>query len=873
MDRFFYACAWTVALCVLPLANVANGQSVTIREINPTRSDTGGNAATGGRVNNLARATDTIFYAASEFGGLYKSNDAGRTWVRLDAHLPTRVSDVEASPEDPDILIATSLYDGRVNSLAGINFSTNGGTTWIKPASANPPTGFCASLTNFNEPSAFGIAFNPENAAQIFVGTNCGLARSTNGGTSWTFLNPGPGANATNVFDVVVHHGGIIDTCGSGGHRRSTDGGGSWTGPQTGGTPLPAGNCSIAASPDESYVLIATAGTRIFETDNAGGSWNTQFVNPAPQGRVPFVVTNKRQGRNFDLWFGDVTLFRAGCTTPASPAPGGAVRCPASNTWAGVIGAAHFDLGDVVFTNPPRFNVTTCRQGCTNDRTSCQSECVAFRNDCLAEVGQPGGPLASACVQAFTRCRTACTNSFNACDTNCNRPQEGCPIVMSSDGGTFFNTVGQSPACQTPSWSQPNVTPRSLWLFSLGGANIPSSITRESLYMGAQDNGTFATQNAGATTPAWTNPNCCDSTDTVSDGGQVLFSLCCFNIAPTNRLIKSNPGLGSQSEIPTYPPGTVPRGTFPEVIATFGTNRYAVITSNGIFATQNITTNPITWTSLGTNAPTTACALWAAGPATSPTFYALTGFCSGSFPATLMRYNGTSATGTWQNVPLPAGSLGVGVFTVDPKNPNRLFASSFDNAGVRMFRSSNGGTAWVPDTVLDGLMNGGGAFRMRTSNYAQPTMVAFDPNDANNLLAGAADAGIFLSRNNGASWTAVTNNSGNSANPVIPRPYWTYFDRECSQYSMFVGTQGRGAWRLSFPDPAGISVSACQARCEVPFPECQSECVAFRNDCLAEVGQPGGPLASACVQAFVACRAQCSNTRNACRQRCLDCPQ
>jgi hypothetical protein len=222
---------------------------------------------------------------------------------------------------------------------------------------------------------------------------------------------------------------------------------------------------------------------------------------------------------------------------------------------------------------------------------------------------------------------------------------------------------------------------------------------------------------------------------------------------------------------------------------------------------------------------------------------------------------------------LPGGAFGVGVFAVDPNNANRLFVSAFDSTGVHMFRSSNGGTTWASDTALDSLMNGGGIYRMQTSTYVQPTLVAFDPNNSNNLLAGAADAGIFLSQNNGASWAPVTNNSGDPANPIIPRPHWAYFDRECSQYNIYVGTQGRGAWRLSYHDSAGTTVSACQAGCEVPFSECQSECVALRDECMAEVGQPGHRLASQCAQAFVTCRAGCSNTRNACRQRCVDCPQ
>jgi photosystem II stability/assembly factor-like uncharacterized protein len=214
--------AWVVALLSSLLAA---SQTVSIQEVNPTHSNTGGNAATGGRVNHVARATDSIYYAASEFGGVFKSTDAGHTWFRLDAHLPTRLSDVKASPSDPDRVIATSTFDGRVTSLAGIEVSTDGGATWAKPASATPPNSFCAFAVGLSEPSAFAIAFDPENTAHVFAGTNCGLARSTDGGMTWTFLNPGPGSLATFVIGVTVHHGGIIDTCGFGGHRRSTDGG------------------------------------------------------------------------------------------------------------------------------------------------------------------------------------------------------------------------------------------------------------------------------------------------------------------------------------------------------------------------------------------------------------------------------------------------------------------------------------------------------------------------------------------------------------------------------------------------------------------------------------------------------------------------
>jgi hypothetical protein len=885
MDRFLCACVSAVAVCVLLPANVMNGQTITIKEINPPNSSVGRNLASGGRVNHLARATNSIFYAASEYGGLFKSTDAGRTWTRLDTHLPTRVSDVKASPADPDLVIATSLYDGRVNSFAGINVSTDGGATWTKPVSSRPPTGFCIIAATVSEPSAYGISFDPDNAGHVSVGTNCGLARSTDGGATWAFINPGPAALATNVYGVVVHHGGIIDTCGSAGHRRSIDGGQTWNGPQAGGSPLPAGTCSIAASPDESSVLFATVGRDVIrETDNGGGSWNIGFANPAPQGRVPFVVTNNRQGRNFDLWFGDVELFRAACRTPATPGAGR--RCPPSSTWVNVTKGAHPDMGEVVFTNPPGFSLTACRQDCTNLQTRCLKDCAEARDSCMAEVGEPGGRLASACVQELELCRSNCTTDLNACNTSCNGPQPeeaGCPAVLANDGGTYFNTLTESPACQTPIWTQPAVNTRALWLWSLGGANLPQSLIREALYMGTQDNGSFATLNAGAATPAWAHTSGGDVFDVVPDTTKVVSTVYCCQEPPGSYVLVRNPGDTGGGQIPNYPDGVIPGFKFPEVVARFDTNRYAMImnrvnsvVSGSVFVTQDITKTPVVWTQLGNNI-VAGCGLWAAGPPTNPTFYAFSaGACRSNSAGSLSRYEGTSTTGLWQRVTLPDFSQ-AGVFAVDPNNPKRLFVSQIVPGGVRMHRSSDGGVSWTPDPVLDGLMTGGGTFRMQVTidpndRYVQPTLVAFDPNNFNTLLAGAADAGIFLSRDNGASWTTVTNNSGDAANPVIPRPHWAYFDRECGQNNIYIGTQGRGAWRLSYPDPTGITVSTCQSRCEAPLQDCRSKCAALHAACLAETG-PDKPLLFQCAASLGTCRSSCNNARNACRQRCVDCPQ
>ena len=294
--------------------------------------------------------------------------------------MPVVTWDVEVDSANSNRIYATSFYDGRVNPLSGIEVSTDGGITWTHPLTAHPDpalegtpndntpqVGFnCANANDRIEPSAFGIALLPRSTNNVFIGTNCGIARSTDSGVTWQFRDPstfnGVG-NARTVWDVVAQPvsttfpQGIVDICGSEGHFRSTDGGVTYLpsasvlpGLTTDGRDndgdgitdeadegfLPGGPCSIAVSPDESYVLFLVVGTRVFESDNAGGTW-TEFVNPAPQGRIPFVTTNERSNdgntNRFSLWFGDVSLFRADCITPAAATPGGAARCPASSSW------------------------------------------------------------------------------------------------------------------------------------------------------------------------------------------------------------------------------------------------------------------------------------------------------------------------------------------------------------------------------------------------------------------------------------------------------------------------------------------------------------------------------------------------------------
>ncbi|MGH7678242.1 MAG: WD40/YVTN/BNR-like repeat-containing protein, partial [Gemmatimonadaceae bacterium] len=242
----------------------------TWTDINPSQSALAANGGSGGRVNGLGRsATGSAFYAASEMGGLYKSADGGLTWTHLSGHVPMVTWDVDVDPSNANRVYATSWYDGKVASRAGISVSIDGGVTWTKPATATPAAGVCEGDDRRDNPSAFGIAIDPANTNRVFIGTNCGLARSLDAGATWTFIDPDPGVLANDVWDVAIHHGNVVDACGDDGHARSTDGGVNWTTSAN----LPTGRCSIAVSPDEANVVFVVFGSSIYQTADGGVTW------------------------------------------------------------------------------------------------------------------------------------------------------------------------------------------------------------------------------------------------------------------------------------------------------------------------------------------------------------------------------------------------------------------------------------------------------------------------------------------------------------------------------------------------------------------------------------------------------------------------
>ncbi|MEM1188142.1 MAG: hypothetical protein AAGI72_06435 [Pseudomonadota bacterium] len=755
---------------------------ITITDINPDQSNfTSPLGASGGRVNGLATTPGDpdVYYAASEYGGLYKTTDfqsSGGQWFRLEDHLPMLTIDVEVSP-DGSTVYATSLFDGRVVSLSGINVSYDSGETWHKPPSSAPPDNFCADSSVYDTPWGMGIAVDPSAPAAAYIGTNCGLAISQDHGASWTFANPFAPAAAGRIWDVTVHHDGIIDVCGQVGHARSTDGGTSW---DIG--PLPLGSrCSIAASPHEADVILAVVGTTLYESDDGGATW-TNMGTPGGrrQGRIPFVETNDRGDDQFDLWFGDVGLYRGACTS--NPVAGG-LRCPPGNQiassppppgWAGSFtggAGAHSDVGTVVF-------------------------------DTAAAV-------------------------------------DACPTLFASDGGVYYNTDDNQDSCHDPQWDQPAVTPHATFLWTMDAFN-PAGADNLDLYFGLQDNGAFGTTDGGTASPSWNNSDGADVFDIVAGQSTVLATWCCGR-----RLYRRGAGLIGGGQVPAQsrpPSGLWQQFRNPDAFDRYGPDSYVAVTADctvgnggcvgadgGLFVTDDVTVDPIAWTELGDATEPTAnlCAVKSArqagiGP---PVFYAMAGSCHPGSQNQLWRFAGTDPNGVWQRIDtnLPDGAIGI--FDVDPRNPNRLYASNTRSGDPRMVYSDDGGQTWTVDPGLDLMMTGEGLFTWQTmGNHStsittatvQPSLVAFDPEDSNLMVAGGVNSGVFVSMDGGSSWLLVSDphNPAESGTPHIPRPNYAFFDHDpTGRVDIYIGTRGKGVMRIEFIPPANNYQYAAKIVC------------------------------------------------------------
>jgi photosystem II stability/assembly factor-like uncharacterized protein len=236
------------------------------------------------------------FYMGVASGGLFRTTDAGASWVPLtDGKVPlASTGSVEVSESDPNtIFLGTGSDDIRsnVSTGRGVYKSTDGGATWsfvgLYDAGQIGAVRIHPTNPNVVWVAAIGNAFK-KNAER-------GVFKTTDGGKTWKkvlFLSDSVGAadlelNPSNpdVLYAWMWRGerkpwtiisGAPDAV-NGSFFKSTDGGEHWT-KITNGLPsgiVGKGNIAVtAANPNRVYALVeAKPGGGLYRSEDQGASW------------------------------------------------------------------------------------------------------------------------------------------------------------------------------------------------------------------------------------------------------------------------------------------------------------------------------------------------------------------------------------------------------------------------------------------------------------------------------------------------------------------------------------------------------------------------------------------------------------------------
>ena len=295
-----------VAAVMLLAASVAFGASYDAklfgemrwRSIGPYR---------GGRTKSAVGVPSqpNVFYIGVCNGGVWKSNDYGRTWWPIFDDQPTgSIGAIAVAPSDPNIVYVGSgegLQRPDLSTGDGIYKSTDAGKTWVHlglgegqqiPQIAVDPRDpgrlFVAVL---------GHPYGPNEERGIYRSTDGGrtfqkvLYKDENTGGSDVAIDP---ANSDTVYAALWEaRQGPWENSSWGGNNggifKSTDGGATWR-QLTQGFAGAVTQASLAIAPSDPkriYASIASGGgTGIYRSDDAGESWSRTTTDSRPAARI-----------------------------------------------------------------------------------------------------------------------------------------------------------------------------------------------------------------------------------------------------------------------------------------------------------------------------------------------------------------------------------------------------------------------------------------------------------------------------------------------------------------------------------------------------------------------------------------------------------
>lgn len=348
-----------------------------------------GSTRIGGRVVCMAIDPNNTnnLWVGSASGGIWKSINAGSSWVSVPTNLPVLgVSSILIDPSNSNIIYAGTgeVYHTEVDVMGfnvwktrgtygiGVIKSTDGGVTWTQVMPKLSSDLFAIQ----------SMAFLPGNSATIFACATDGLYKSTNSGSTWSKIY-----NGINVRDIAIHPtttdimvisvGNMTNT--TKGVFRTTNGSNAsptWTA----STGLPAYQGHIKIDNVGAGEMIASIGIssstasanrEIYRSTNFGSSWavvgGTTAGSTTNHCSYQFWFAHTAAINPFDtdsLMFGGVNLYRYRRSTTVREVESG----------------PHADHHDIKFDPVRRGTVYVCNDGGVYKSTNGGNTFTAINN-------------------------------------------------------------------------------------------------------------------------------------------------------------------------------------------------------------------------------------------------------------------------------------------------------------------------------------------------------------------------------------------------------------------------------------------------------------------------------------------------------------
>ncbi|HVS62675.1 MAG TPA: hypothetical protein VMT85_04120 [Thermoanaerobaculia bacterium] len=210
--------------------------------------------------------------------GVYRSNDAGRTWSHLGLDRVRQISAVRIHPDDPQTAwVAAQGAPYGPTEERGVYKTTDGGATWRNVLYVNRTTG------------ASSLSVDPDNPRVLYAGLWDHLR------TPWEVRSGGPGSSIW----------------------KSVDGGETWNriGQGDRGFPEPMGKVSVAAAPrsERLYALIeADPGGGVYRSEDGGETWEKVNEDWGLRARAWYYIKIYADPTNPEVvWVSNARLYRS----------------------------------------------------------------------------------------------------------------------------------------------------------------------------------------------------------------------------------------------------------------------------------------------------------------------------------------------------------------------------------------------------------------------------------------------------------------------------------------------------------------------------------------------------------------------------------